>query len=186
MHEILDRRIVFSTPWFNLVAKLLAGCELPFYAVQSNDYVSVLPVTASGNVVLVRQFRPAVEDYTLELPSGHVDNGESPEEAAGRELSEETGYSAGKLHFLGQLIPDSGRLGMRQWCYLATGLEIAPTARIPEPGIDVVEFNISDLMTSIRESKFNHALHVAVVMLWMSRDSRCPVIPSLQADVLLD
>jgi ADP-ribose pyrophosphatase len=62
--------------------------------------VVVVPFTADGAVVLIRQYRPPVDGYVIELPAGLIDIGETPEESAGRELIEETGYSAGALDFL--------------------------------------------------------------------------------------
>ncbi|HYF05287.1 MAG TPA: NUDIX hydrolase, partial [Patescibacteria group bacterium] len=58
--------------------------------------------TKDGQVVLARQFRPAQEKYLLELPGGGIDEEESPEQGAARELLEETGF-AGELHFLGTM-----------------------------------------------------------------------------------
>ena len=168
MNEILDRKTVFSTPWFEIVAKTLAGWEAPYYALQGSDYVTVLAVTPSGGVLLVRQFRPAVEEHTLELPSGHVETGESPEEAARRELLEETGYAAGNLELLATLVPDSGRLEMRQWCYLASELQPGKGSD-RETGVEVVEKDVAELLRAVRESQFNHALHLAVLLLWMLR-----------------
>jgi ADP-ribose pyrophosphatase len=181
MNDILDRKVVFSTPWFDIVAKTLAGWESPYYTVEANDYVTVLAATASGGVVLVRQFRPAVEDFTLELPSGHIEEGENPEEAARRELLEETGYTAGKLELLASLALDSGRMGLRQWCYLASELQTARTAHTREPGVEAFELSFSELLNYIRQSKFDHALHLAVVLLWMLRESRGPVTPHAPA-----
>ena len=58
----------------------------------------------------MRQFRPAVEDYTLELPAGLIEPGETPEECARRELKEETGLVALATRYLGAFNPDTGRL----------------------------------------------------------------------------
>lgn len=57
----------------------------------------VVPVLESGRVVMVRQWRPAVKAWVLEVPAGRVEPGESPEQAARRELEEEVGYAAGEL-----------------------------------------------------------------------------------------
>ena len=67
----------------------------------------MLAVTRDGMFPLVRQFRPTVEMVTLELPGGHVDEGESPEEAARKELQEETGFIVDDLIPLGALPPDN-------------------------------------------------------------------------------
>jgi ADP-ribose pyrophosphatase len=169
VNEILDRKIVFSTAWFKIIAKTLTGWAAPHYAVLARDYVTVLATTASGRVLLVRQFRPAVEEFTLELPAGHVDDGETPEEAARRELLEETGYAAKGLVLLASLAPDTGRLAMRQWCYFAAEAQPPTVGWVPEAGVEVIEWEVSELLDSIRKSKLNHALHIAVVFLWKLR-----------------
>jgi hypothetical protein len=90
---ISSKSSVFETPWFDLVEKLVGPDCSPHYSISTQDYLSVLAVTRDGMFPLVRQFRPTVEMVTLELPSGHVDEGESPEEAARKELQKETGLS---------------------------------------------------------------------------------------------
>ncbi len=66
------------------------------------DSVAVLPVYRDGTVVLLRQYRPAVDDWVLEAPAGVVEDGEDPEEAAARELEEEAGLKPGRLELVGE------------------------------------------------------------------------------------
>lgn len=108
MKTIASRRTVFSTPWFQVVSKLIEGDSHPYYALSLPDYVCVVALTNARRLVLVRQYRPAVEELTLELPAGHVDPGETPEHAARRELLEETGYSCDRLELVGDLHADTG------------------------------------------------------------------------------
>ena len=173
MNEILDRSVVFSTPWFNILAKTLAGWESPYYVVDGSDYVTVLPTTASGGVVLVRQFRPALEDFSLELPSGHIEKGESPEEAARRELLEETGYTAGKLEFLGEFagLGQAGDASMVLPGYRIANCGGRPCAGGRSRSSRVWFFRLANM---IRQARFNHALHVAQVSLWMLHDGTRP------------
>ena len=130
-----------------------------------SDYVSILALTERQEVLLVRQYRPAVESYTLELPSGHVEEGETPMEAARREFTEETGYQAANVELLGCLLPDTGRLSNRMWCYFASGATPRCPAPVIEPGIELVVCSQSDLMRYIAEAEFDHALHLAAVLL---------------------
>src|SRR5262245_10702258 len=109
----MQEQIVFETPWFQLVAKYPPGWADPHYSIRTVDYVTVIARTPEGAWLLVRQYRPAVEMMTLEFPSGHVDPGQTPEEAARRELAEETGYRANRLDLVGLLAPDVGRLSNR-------------------------------------------------------------------------
>lgn len=74
------------------------------------DRVGAAAVVAEhqGRLVLIRQYRPAVEEELWELPAGKIDAGESPEAAARRELTEETGYEVGPLSLIAQYFPSPG------------------------------------------------------------------------------
>src|SRR5262249_12211993 len=129
MTRIVDREIVFDSPY---VASEALDVVLPpprgrerFWTVKSHHtYVVVLAITRDRRVPLVRQYRPAVDEQVLELPSGHVDAGELPEDAARRELLEETGCTVGELIALGEMHVDTGRLQTQQLNFLARGCEI--------------------------------------------------------------
>ncbi len=72
MTELLSKTAVFVTDWFTLVEKRFADSPhaAPYFALETSDYVSVVALTQNDELVLVRQYRPAVEERTLELPSG--------------------------------------------------------------------------------------------------------------------
>lgn len=112
--------VVFNTKWFEIVARRAPNFKHPFYLVNSTDFVVVVAVDSKGRLLLVRQFRPAINAKSLELPSGHVEEGETPEEAARKELLEETGYVGDKFELLITLSPAIGRFTNRMWCYFVT------------------------------------------------------------------
>jgi ADP-ribose pyrophosphatase len=160
---MMDERVAFSTPWFEIIAKQFEDGGAPHYSLRTNDYVSVVAVTREGRIVLVRQFRPAVDRMTLELPSGHVENGETPELAARRELLEETGHVADTFEFLGNLSPDTGRLANRMWCFFAAGARPANLTNAQlEPGIEPVFFE-GTLSKLIADREFDSALNSAAL-----------------------
>ncbi|MBI4690310.1 MAG: NUDIX hydrolase [Nitrospirae bacterium] len=94
-----------------------------FERVNCNGVVAIVPVTDKGEVLIIRQYRPAVDGYVIEFPAGLNDKGESLEDAARRELIEETGYSAKELIFLAEGPISSGASGEILTAYLAKGLE---------------------------------------------------------------
>lgn len=94
-----------------------------FERVNCNGIAVIVPVTAEGEFIIIRQFRPAVNSYVIEFPAGLNDKGESLEDAARRELLEETGYSAKEMIFLAQGPISSGASGEILTVYLAKGLE---------------------------------------------------------------
>jgi ADP-ribose pyrophosphatase len=84
--------------------------------------VGVVPFTDAGEVILIRQFRPPVNGYVIELPAGLREPGETLEDAARRELIEETGYSADSLTFLTEGPLSSGLSSEILSAFAATGL----------------------------------------------------------------
>jgi len=96
---------VFETPWFSVQREEFPDLpELqnqPYFCITCSDAVLVLARTVESQWILVKQFRPAMRESTLEFPAGSIDPGESPSEAAARELFEETGYVCSSLTPLG-------------------------------------------------------------------------------------
>lgn len=162
-----DAQTVLETPWFKVVAKAQAAGE-PYYMLELQDYVTIVAVTPARRVLFVRQFRPVVERQTLELPSGHVEERESPEDAARRELLEETGFVAPRLELLGTLIPDVGRLTNRMWCFFAHGVEPSDGAHQREAGLSVVELPERDALRRAADGTIDHALNLAALFLAVS------------------
>jgi ADP-ribose pyrophosphatase len=168
--SIVGREILLDNEWLQVAAKVVRGMpgstgDQRFYVVRPRDYVSVVATTPDQQIVLVRQYRPAVERVTLELPSGLLDPGETPENTARRELQEETGYVARHVEHVGTLIPDTGRYENRLWCYVAPDVELAAGHAAPEEGMEPVLVDLRDLPDLLRSSEFDHALHLAALML---------------------
>ena len=164
----LKTEVAFTTPWFDLLAKTMKPDEAPYYSLRMADYTAVVAITEEHRVPAVRQYRPAVERYTIELPAGMVDAGETPEAASRRELLEETGCQAYGFELLGPMLPDTGRLGNRIWTCVATGVRPVE-GRAPESDIEVLSYSPSELARAMAEGEFNHALHVAVLMIAVVR-----------------
>ena len=159
----LKTEVVYSTPWFDVLGKTINPQEAPYYSLRLPDYACVLAFTEDQKILLVRQYRPAIETTTLELPSGIIDPGETPAQAALRELTEETAYAASDLEVLGAMYVDPGRLGNRMWNCVATGAKPVP-GQAPEAGIEVLSYTIEQLHQSIASGEFSLSLHVANLM----------------------
>jgi ADP-ribose pyrophosphatase len=105
------------------------GAEREFEVIVEEDTAVVLALTDAQEVVLVREYRPGPREALLELPGGLIDDGETPAEAAARELLEETGY-AGDLRPAGSIV-DSAYSTRERHTFVATGCR---QVREPEPG----------------------------------------------------
>ena len=94
--------------------------------------VGVIGITPEGAVPMVRQFRYPFMAETLEIPAGKLERGEDPLACAVRELSEETGYTAGRMISLGSLLPSPGYCAETLYIYLA--LDLTPGKAHLDPG----------------------------------------------------
>ena len=166
--RILTRTRTRLSPWVHVVSKeveFAPGKEVEVYhCVAQPDYIAILARTSSGLIPLVRQYRPAVEAYTWELPAGLLEEGESPEEACRRELKEETGLNAERTTYLGCYYPDTGRLENRLHAFFVTTSDPDP-GFVSEPGISVDFVNAEKLRDCILSGKFRHQLHLALFTL---------------------
>lgn len=165
----LGREYVYRSPW---CAFRVDGVELPggqnieYGVLESGGFAAVVAVTEGNDVVLVRQWRQPLGDFTLELPSGGVDAGEDAAEAAGRELSEETGYGAEGLERLTSVHTSTGRsteVGHVFRCRaVRDGRGPAPE---PTEFIRVVEVPFEEALAMVRDGRISDAA-TALGLLW--------------------
>jgi 8-oxo-dGTP pyrophosphatase MutT (NUDIX family) len=163
-----QRTVLFESPWCTLIARPTADGR-PYYMLELSDYVAVVALTPQREMVLVRQYRPVVGRTTTELPSGHVDAGETPEAAARRELLEETGMAAPALELLGVLVPDVGRLTNLMWCYFAGDVERVAAPLDTGEGISAITIPEREALAMARDGAMDHALNLSVLFLAASK-----------------
>jgi 8-oxo-dGTP pyrophosphatase MutT (NUDIX family) len=166
MARILSEKVVFQNQWIEVLSREVEGEPgPPYYAVRTPDYANVLALTEDRQVLLVRQFRPAVGSETLEFPGGLVDPGETPQQTVGRELLEETGFAAERIELLGSLCTDTGRLTNRLWCFFARDVRLVNSSR----ELQVVSMPLQEFEARIADGRFDAALHLAIYGLATAR-----------------
>ena len=130
--------------------KLPNGNETELEVIRHPGASAVVPITDSGNVILVRQYRHAAGGYILEVPAGKLDAGEDPAVCAARELQEEAGVIAGELQSLGSILTTPGFTDEVIHLYSATGLR---------PGTQALEH---DEVLTVEEVPFAEAVRMCV------------------------
>ena len=113
--------------------------------IEHNGAVALAAVTPEKNIVMVRQYRKACEDFLLEIPAGKIDKGEEPLTAAVRELKEETGYQAGKIRFLTKFYVACGYSQEQISIYLCEDLKAGETCFDEDEEIEIEEIPLEVL-----------------------------------------
>lgn len=167
--EVTHDEVVHSWAMFRLLRRWLkspAGETFERTYVSTPGAVACVAITDANNVVMVQQYRATFDDYVLELPAGMRDvEGEDPEVTAARELTEETGYVAGGMDFLGRCFSSPGVTDSVVEVYLATELVegIAQPHGPEEQSLQVVEISLQEALRmvengSIRDAKTAYGL----------------------------
>lgn len=134
--------------------------------------VTVFPVTLDGAVLMCRQFRPGPGKVLDELPAGGVDDGESPLEAARRELREETGYEAASWTLLGTPL-ECAYSTIHRHAFLAAGCIRAGDQRLDQgEEIEVVKKSMVDVLRQAIDGSLTDP-EVAWMGLWRSGVIAC-------------
>ena len=133
-----------------------------FYVLETTDWVNIIPITKKNEVVLVRQYRHGIQDVTLEIPGGIIENNDSPEIAARRELREETGYMASEMIFLGTVLPNPAFLNNRCYTYLAPDVIFnGELEQDDKEDIEVVLRPAAEIPQLIQSGEICHSLIIA-------------------------
>lgn len=135
------------------------GSVHDYYRVLSRDWVQIVPVTAAGEVVMVRQYRHGSSSVVLEIPGGLVEDGEDPAAAAARECFEETGYTAEHVQLMSDLSPNPAIHAHRLRAYYAR--DVRKTGEIQNTATEQTEVELvplAELAGRLRAGEIDHAL----------------------------
>lgn len=170
---VLSSTTTFADPWLRVRSDQVCTADGdvfgPFHVIEYPDWVTVVALTGSFRLLLVREYRHGIGAVTLGLPGGLVDaadGGPGPraaEGAARRELLEETGHGGGTLETLMAVHPNPSNQTNTAYCFLATGLSrVAEPLSGPGETQDTLEADLADVLELLREGDLTlHAVHVA-------------------------
>jgi len=163
----IETKTVFEGMIVNVrqdVAELQNGNTAAREVVEHPGGVGIVPVTADNKVLMVRQYRYPMEEELLEIPAGKLDDGEDPYECAVRELSEETGCTAGKIVDLGEIYPSPGFCREILYIYLALDLSSGEMHLDENELLSVEAYGFGELMEMIMANELRDAKSIVGIM----------------------
>ena len=168
--KTLSSEYLFKDTWFTVRKDV---CEKPdgkivspYYVYEFPTWASAVALTEDNKVVMVRQYRHAIEETIIEIPGGCVDDADaSYETAVARELMEETGYTFSTYEYLGKISPNPSTNNNWMHMFLATGgKKVGDQELDHNEEIEVVLLSIEELIQLLKEHKILQAMHVTTIM----------------------
>ncbi|MGK0366098.1 MAG: ADP-ribose pyrophosphatase [Saprospiraceae bacterium] len=140
--------------------------EVEVIVLSGDDAVNIMALTSANKVVMIKQYRFGINDYTIEIPGGLVDAGEDILLAAQRELREETGYSGENWQYLGKIAQNPVFQDAYIHHFLLTGAQKThPTEFDEAEDIEMIEMKLEDVRKGLRECAFQHPHTVSALVL---------------------
>ena len=164
--KTLESRVVYATRIFDVHHHRRhhqSRGQHDFFVLKVPDWINIIPLTDKEDVVMVRQFRHGIEDFTLEIPGGMLDPEDpDPKSAARREMQEESGYDSEDIIELGKVHPNPAIQGNYCYSFLARGVHPGPKLEMDTTEeTEVVLVPLSSIKHLIASGQITHALVIA-------------------------
>ena len=95
------KKTVYKNKWFQIIDNHFIKSKKNYFTINMPDSSVILPVTIDNEFIIIKQYRESLDDFSIELPAGFIDENEKPIDTAKRELFEETGYVSNDFQYLG-------------------------------------------------------------------------------------
>jgi ADP-ribose pyrophosphatase len=166
------RRVIYQGRKIDLAlqpVRLADGSTAEREVVVHRGAVALLPMVDRDHVCLLKNYRYAVGRTLWEIPAGTIVAGESPDETAPRELTEETGYVAGRVVRIADWLVSPGVMTERMYLYLCEDLEPGPTAHQPDERIEPVVVHWDEAVAMVDDGRIEDAKSMLSILLWDRR-----------------
>jgi len=144
-------KTVYKNKWFEVINKKYKNEKKNYYVFNMPNSSVILPITKNNEFIIIKQYRESLDNYSLELPAGFIDENETPLEAAERELYEETGYVSKEFIYLGIGRLMINRTNSVQHLFAAKNVDQKTK---PKENMEVLKISQSKLYDMISKDEF--------------------------------
>jgi ADP-ribose pyrophosphatase len=169
--KILARNTVYKSGIFKIESLQChhehKGVTHDFFVLNTQDWINIIALTGDDRLIMVEQHRLGTDEYTIETSAGLIEPGEQPEEAARRELLEETGFEPSELVLLKKCSSNPAIMNNYIHFYLATGCRKSATQNLdPAEDIDVHLYTHDEVFDLLKRGRINHSIIITALSLY--------------------
>jgi len=173
--KVIDSEYIYKGAILNLrkdKVKLYDGYQTYREVVEHMGGVSIIPITESGKILMVKQYRISVDEVILELPAGKLEDGEDIDKCAARELEEETGYRPLKIKRLFSFYTTPGYSSENLYLFIAEGLRYFGQNLDKGEYIETVEIDKKEILSKIINGQIKDSKSIIGLLWYLNRSEK--------------
>lgn len=157
---------LYGNSFFNVFEKdfVFNKNNIKSYIIKKGNVVGILPILNGNKIVLEKQYRVPSNRYLYEIPAGHIEENETPIEAAKRELKEETGYTAKTFKKMYNFYSSPGLLTENIQLFVATGLKHGKRSLDKDEDITIKIMSFDKVVKMLKDGKINDAKTIIAIL----------------------
>ncbi len=167
--KIIKKEKIFSGKLISVYRRLVEHDDGTVWERETASYngsAACIIAVDNDNIILIKQFRPSVEETLIEIPAGRIDKGETPEQAAKRELEEEVGLIPLNLKKLVEFYPTPGFVDEKLYLFYADKFDKGNVHLDPGEVLNLFKLPVSEVDEYIFSNKIKDAKTLIGILLW--------------------
>lgn len=167
MSKRLAERVIFKTKFFTIkdIDLKFGDKKVTYQIIEKRNSALIVPINEKGELILIREYFYAIDEYQLGLPKGRIEGELDELETANKELQEEIGFKAAKLDKLGVVTLSPGYSTQRTYLFLARELSESKLKGDEEEELKVITYPFDKFEDLISEGKITDARMIAALFL---------------------